>query len=44
MRWAAKKKGVQYALELAGHSSRQYIWRYVQPTDEQKEQAIEELF
>ena len=35
---------MQYAMELAGRTSSQYIWRYVQPTDEQKEQAIEELF
>ncbi len=44
LRRAAEKKGVQYAMELAGHTSSQSIWRYVQPTDEQNEQAIEELF
>ncbi len=36
--------GVEYAMELSGHTSSQYIWRYVQPTDEEKEKAIEELF
>jgi integrase/recombinase XerD len=44
LRRAAEKYGVQYAMELAGHTSSQYIWRYVKPTDEQKEKAIEELF
>jgi integrase/recombinase XerD len=44
LRRAADKYGVQYAMELAGHTSSQYIWRYVKPTDEQKERAIEELF
>ncbi len=31
-------------MELAGHTSSHYIWRYVKPTDEQKEAAMEELF
>jgi hypothetical protein len=31
-------------MELSGHTSSQDIWRHVQPTDEQQEQAIEELF
>jgi integrase/recombinase XerD len=44
LRKAAEKHGVQYAMELAGHTSSQYIWRYVKPTDEQKEKALEELF
>jgi integrase/recombinase XerD len=44
LRKAAEKHGVHYAMELAGHTSSQYIWRYVKPTDEQKEQAQEELF
>src|SRR5262249_42796051 len=44
LRKAAEKYGVQYAMELAGHTSSQYIWRYVKPTDDQKERAIEELF
>jgi integrase/recombinase XerD len=44
LRRAAETHGVQYAIELAGHTSSNYIFRYVQPTDEQKEQAMEELF
>ena len=44
LRKAAEKYGVQYAMELAGHTSSRYIWRYVQPSDEQKEAALEDLF
>ena len=44
LRRAAEKYGVQYAMELAGHTSSRYIWRYVQPSDEQKEAALEDLF
>jgi len=33
-----------YATELAGYTSSQYIWRYVRPTDGQKEAAREGLF
>lgn len=40
----AEKHGVQYAMEVAGHASPNYIWRYVRPTDDQKDQAMEELF
>ena len=44
LRKAAEKYGVQYAMELAGHTSSRYIWRYVQPSDEEKEAALEDLF
>lgn len=44
LRRAAEKHGVQYAMELSGQSSERYIWRYVQPSSEQKEAALEELF
>jgi len=44
LRWAAEKNGVQFAMELSGHSNSNYIWRYVKPSDEQKERAVEELF
>ena len=44
LRKAAEKYGVQYAMELAGHTSSRYIWRYVQPSQEQKEAALEDLF
>ena len=44
LRKAAEKHGVQYAMELSGHTSSRYIWRYVQPSQEQKEAALEDLF
>jgi len=44
LRRAAQKHGVQYAKELSGHASDRYIWRYVQPSDEEKERALEDLF
>jgi integrase len=44
LRKTAEKHGVQYAMELAGHTSSRYIWRYVQPSQEEKEAALEDLF
>ncbi|MCB1097434.1 MAG: tyrosine-type recombinase/integrase [Verrucomicrobiae bacterium] len=44
LRKAAEKHGVQYAKELSGHASDRYIWRYVQPSEDEKERAMEELF
>jgi integrase/recombinase XerD len=44
LRKVAEKFGVQHAMELAGHTSSNYIWRYVKPSDEEKEKALEDLF
>lgn len=44
LRRTAEKHGVQYAKELSGHASDRYIWRYVQPSEEEKERALEDLF
>ena len=44
LRKAARKYGVEYAKELAGHTSERYIWRYVQPSEEEKEAALEDLY
>jgi integrase/recombinase XerD len=44
LRKVARKYGVEYAKELAGHTSDRYIWRYVQPSDDEKEAAVEDLF
>jgi integrase/recombinase XerD len=44
LRRIAEEHGLAYAMELSGHTSSQYIWRYVKPTDEQKEKALENLF
>jgi integrase/recombinase XerD len=44
LRRVTEKHGVQFAMEAAGHASSKYIWRYVKPSDEQREKAMEELF
>jgi len=44
LRQVANRYGVHYAKELAGHASDRYIWRYVQPSDEEKAKAIDTLF
>ncbi|GAG11079.1 unnamed protein product, partial [marine sediment metagenome] len=44
LRKVARKYGVEYAKEVAGHTSDRYIWRYVQPSEEEKEAALEDLF
>ena len=44
LRRAARKYGVEYAKELAGHTSDRHIWRYVQPSDAEKEDAMDNLF
>jgi integrase/recombinase XerD len=44
LRRITEKHGVQFAMEAAGHASSKYIWRYVKPSDEQRERALEVLF
>ncbi len=44
LRKMAEKKGVRYAQQMAGHVSSKYIWRYVQPSADEMEEAIEDLF
>jgi hypothetical protein len=46
LRKAARKYGIEYAKELAGHTSDRYIqiWRYVRPSDAEKQEAVENLF
>ena len=44
LRQMAEKKGVRYAQKMAGHASPRYIWRYVQPSQDEMEEAIEDLF
>jgi hypothetical protein len=31
-------------MQASGHASSKYIWRYVKPSDDQSEQALENLF
>ena len=35
---------IRYAQQMAGHVSSKYIWRYVQPSANEIEEAIEDLF
>jgi integrase/recombinase XerD len=44
LRKVTQKRGVEFAMEVAGHASSKYIWRYVRPSDEQKVRALENLF
>lgn len=44
LRKVTEKHGVEFAMEAAGHASSKYIWRYVRPSEEQKEAALEDLF
>ena len=44
LRKVATEYGVQSAMEVAGHTSPNYIWRYVKATDEEKERSLEQLF
>ncbi len=44
LRRVAEEHGIQYAMELSGHTSSRYIWRYVKPAREKMEEAVEGLF
>ena len=43
LREVAEEHRVQYAMELAGHTSSRYIWRYVTPSKAQMESAMDRL-
>lgn len=44
LRRAAEKEDIRYAMKLSGHTSTKYIWRYTEPSREDQERALEELF
>lgn len=44
LRKVTERHGVQFAMEAAGHTSSRYIWRYIKPSEEKKEKALEDLF
>ena len=44
LRKMAEKKGIHYAQQMAGHASSKYIWRYVQPSRDEMEDAVDDLF
>jgi integrase len=43
LRKVANEKGVHYAMELSGHRSDRYIWRYVKPDAQSLAEAIDDL-
>jgi integrase/recombinase XerD len=43
LRKVANEKGVHYAMELSGHRSDRYIWRYVKPDAQRLADAIDAL-
>jgi integrase len=43
LRKVANEKGVHYAMELSGHRSDRYIWRYVKPDAQSLADALDEL-
>ena len=44
LRKLANKYGVQYAKEESGQVSDKYIWRYVQPSEAEREEKLERLY
>jgi integrase/recombinase XerD len=43
LRKVANEKGVHYAMELSGHRSDRYIWRYVRPDAQSLAEALDDL-
>jgi integrase/recombinase XerD len=43
LRKVANEKGVHYAMELSGHRSDRYIWRYVKPDAQSLADALDDL-
>jgi integrase/recombinase XerD len=39
-----EKKGVRFAQKIAGHASERYIWRYVTPSEDEVQAAVDELW
>ncbi len=44
LRKVREEKGIEYAIEYAGHVSEKYIRRYTMPSEEETEAVLEELF
>jgi len=44
LRRMCEKHGIQYANQRAHHVSDKHIWRYVQPTDEDFQSAVESFW
>ena len=44
LRKVAEKQDIRYAMKLSGHTSSKYIWRYTEPSRDEQEKALEDLF
>ena len=44
LRKAAENQDIRFAMKLSGHTSSKYIWRYTEPSREEQEKALEDLF
>ena len=44
LRKVREEKGLEYAIEYAGHVSEKYIRRYTMPSEQETESVLEELF
>ena len=40
LRQVAREKGIEFAMELSGHKSTKYIWRYIQADEAEMEEAL----
>jgi len=40
----AAEKDIRYAMKLSGHTSSQYIWRYTEPSAQEFDEAMEDLY
>ncbi|MCA9217913.1 MAG: tyrosine-type recombinase/integrase, partial [Planctomycetales bacterium] len=44
LRTVREEKGIEFAIEYAGHVSEKYIRRYTMPSEREQERVLEELF
>ena len=44
LRKVAREKGIEAAMELSGHKSERYIWRYIQASEDEMEEALTDLW
>jgi integrase/recombinase XerD len=44
LRRIAEKEDIRYAMKVSGHTSSKYIWRYTEPSRQEQERVLENLF
>ncbi len=44
LRKVAREKGIEAAMVLSGHKSERYIWRYIQASEDEMEEALTNLW